>query len=101
MGLISIKVGDVYWVRDQYLKCAEQINDLIKKIDNLVINELPQGWEGDSYNAFRDQHVNEIRPVFRNMEGALVTIAKQLNVAVAHATAADQASRVDLPTDIR
>lgn len=101
MGVISIRTGDVYWVRDQYLKYAEQINDLIKKIDNLVINELPQGWEGDSYNAFRDQHEREIRPVFYNMECALETFAKQLNVAVANATDADQASRVDLPTDIR
>ena len=80
--------------QQKYNQYAEQISTLMGEINRLVADELSQGWEGDSYNAFRIQNENEVKPAFQKMQQALDVIASQINTAVKNAIAADQASKV-------
>lgn len=78
---------------NEYRSEADQVNDVISKMDNLL-SQLQSEWEGASSQAYADRY-NELKPGFQKAEELIREIAQALDstAQIVEETDADIASQ--------
>lgn len=79
-GQIRIDPGTMRSRASEYNHQGEQINDIIRNMDNLL-NQLQSEWEGSASEAYANRYTSELRPNFQKAVQLAQEIAEALNKA--------------------